>query len=303
MLSHYTSLAGLQGIAKSKTLWATDFLDVNDETELLYGLTELMRRGLSAAYAECALLLKPDEIREIDNGEVLQKLTDFYRDLFRNKPSEHLHVVSFAKSNKPDHEKRGLLTLWSRYTGNQGYCLQYDESDVLRTIGLEAQSRAYAFMDLARIHYGFDESELEYSEILLQIKLRLLGEVHRERQGLGVDPHFDDWWPESIFATRMFAYCAKHKDPFFEDEREVRIMAVPAITTTARPFTAARIKRVEQHNGKRFIDIGADWRPGLEPRRIIVGPSAKRDITHIVDLFERKPSIVYADFPIRGSCP
>ena len=52
LLSHYTSQAGLEGIARSKCLWATDFLELNDNSEMEYGPHP---RGA----AVCSLIVSP----------------------------------------------------------------------------------------------------------------------------------------------------------------------------------------------------------------------------------------------------
>jgi hypothetical protein len=39
-LQHYTSRVGLEGIARSKTLWATDFFELNDKGEMIYAYIE-----------------------------------------------------------------------------------------------------------------------------------------------------------------------------------------------------------------------------------------------------------------------
>lgn len=302
MLSHYTTQKGLEGIARTKTLWATDFLDLNDDSELLYGLTGMMQRGLYAAYDECKKLLRPDEIRRIsqlDRDKNQKVLADFYRDVFA-RSAEHLHVVSFANSENADHSERGILTLWARYTNYSGYCLQYDETEVVQFLRREALISPYILIDLQRVKYGFDDSDTEYKELLNQTVLRLLGEVDRERHGLGVDPKFDQWWPDPTYTIQLLHYCAKHKDPFFEDERETRIIAVPSKVMDARPFSTFRtVKRVEQINSKRVIKLGEYCSPRIEPRRILIGPKAQLDISSVLSLFDRKPEVVVATTPIR----
>lgn len=37
LLSHYTTRAGLEGIAQTKAFWATNFLRLNDNSEFFYG--------------------------------------------------------------------------------------------------------------------------------------------------------------------------------------------------------------------------------------------------------------------------
>jgi Protein of unknown function (DUF2971) len=301
-LSHYTSLAGLEGIAQSKSLWATDFLDLNDKTEMLFGYVELAKSALLEAYAECKRLMKPGEGGVLDLDAAGEAILDFHRQSFaRNPLLEHLYVTSFARARNADQEHRGMLTLWSRYTQNRGYCLQFEEDEIRQLIKMDSERRVYAFIELAEVSYGVDQNDPEYLALRYQQSLRYLGEVHREKRSLGVNPRFDEWWSLEELAIRSLKFVCRHKDPFFEDEREVRIMAVPAKRVLARPFSLGpRTKRVHV-TPKPHISLGADWRSAIEPVRIIIGRDAPKDIDHVLALFTRKVEVVHPTFPIVGA--
>jgi hypothetical protein len=98
----------------------------------------------------------------------------------------------------------------------------------------------------------------------------------------------------------MLRYVAKHKDPFFEDERETRIIAVPAKNAEARFLTGlASVKRPKQaEDGRHYIGIGEDWRPGLEPCRIIIGPHANKGIENVLSQYQLRPIVINAKFPV-----
>ncbi len=302
LLSHYTGRPGLEGIARSKTLWATNFLEVNDKTEMEYGYVELTKRSLRMAWAEIEIHLRPEDYRrEIDYEQAGKLIAEQFRKSFVGASgSELLYVFSFAKARTEDQERRGILTLWDRYTRLEGYCLQFDRQEVLDLLRRESVRRNYALLDLADVHYGIDETDREFVELRFQLAQRLLGEVHREKAGLGLEPQYERLWAFSAFAQRMLSYYAKHKDPFFEDEREVRIMAVPAKEGESRVLVGLALrKHVKQmSDGRSYIDLGEDWTPKIEPRRIIVGPRARRDLDDVLALFERRPEVFYAEFPI-----
>jgi hypothetical protein len=78
-------------------------------------------------------------------------------------------------------------------------------------------------------------------------------------------------------------------------------MAVPAKYAAADPVTGLRgVKKVVTlPNGRRYIDVGAGWTPAFEPVRIIIGPHANPNIDDVLALFDRKPSVVRPDYPIR----
>src|SRR5437868_5640509 len=100
LLSHYTTRAGLEGIARSKTLWATNFMDVNDKTELVYGLSGLTKRALISAWDEIQKHMRPEDRGIIlDEDDFTKKLVAHYRETFEGiSASEHLFVTSFARS-------------------------------------------------------------------------------------------------------------------------------------------------------------------------------------------------------------
>jgi hypothetical protein len=145
---------------------------------------------------------------------------------------------------------------------------------------------------------------VECSHLLFQLKQHLLSVVAPAKPGLNLKPQYDRLWPFQVFAFRMLSFYATHKDPFFEDERETRIMAMPQKEADARLLgmgPALRKPVKTAGDGRRYVDLGADCRVGIEPRRIVVGPNARRDVDQVLAHFDRKPEVVYAEFPIGGS--
>jgi hypothetical protein len=301
LLSHYTSRVGLEGIARSKSIRATKFSQLNDKREIEYGYVEFIRRALLGVFGELDKIMprKAGVTLDLAGGE--RRLVEQFRKSFEgDKGSEHLYVASFAKGKTEDHDNRGMLTLWDRYTKLQGYCLQFHDVDVQRIIDLEAGRRNYAFLTLDNVHYGMDEGTSEYQDLAFQMKQLLLIEVLKGMPTLPIQPAYEQMWPFTAFSTRMLRYIAKHKDPFFEDERETRIIGVPAKIGQARFLTGiAMVKHPQDHaDGRQYIGIGAEWRPGLEPCRIIIGPRANKDIKDVLALFEFPPVVINAEFPI-----
>ncbi len=303
VLQHYTDRSGLEGIARTKSLWAINFMDLDDTSELIYGEVEMTKHALHSAWKVVEQRLKPEERRPVDFDAMDEQLQEIFRSLFAGgKPSEHMYVTSFARPQTTVQERLGLLTLWDRYTDRKGYCLEYDEREIRQLLEAEYRYFNYAFIDLAAVRYGIDESDDEFKQLNYQIKQHYLMQVIAARPALGIECDADDLWPMGQLATRMYAYCAKHKDSFFEDEREVRIFAVPGFGTASRPITGlARQKHTKiTSDGKRYIDVGENMTPvGVQPVRIIVGPDASPNLDDILAQFERKPSIVSSRFPVR----
>jgi hypothetical protein len=166
LLSHYTKRGGLEGMARSRTLWATKFTEVNDKTEMEYGHVEMNKRGLKAALAEIDKHLIPGHPRaELDYDSAGKLIAEQFRKSFEGLTgSEPLYVFSFAEARNEDQERRGILTLWDRYTNLEGYCVQFDRGEVFDLLGRERMRRNYAILDLAPVQYGIDETSEEYLE-------------------------------------------------------------------------------------------------------------------------------------------
>jgi hypothetical protein len=306
LLSHYTNWAGLEGMARGKTLWATKFTELNDKTEMEYGYVEINKFALRAALVEIDKHLISGHPRaELNYDNAGKSIAEQFRKSFKGPTgSEPPYVFSFAEARNEDQERRGILTLWDRYTKLEGYCVQFDRKEVLDLLSREAMRRNYALLHLDSVRYGIDETNEEYLDLRFQLEQHLLDVLARAKPGLNLRPRYDCLWPFQTFAVGMLSFLARHKDPFFEDERETRIIAVPQKEADARVFgmgPALRKPVKVMSDGRHYIDLGADWRPGIEPRRIIVGPRASRDLDNVLTLFDRKPQVLYADFPIRMS--
>jgi hypothetical protein len=154
-----------------------------------YGYLEFVRRGLLGAFAELDKIMPRKPGATLDLSEAEQKIVDVFRRSFEGeKGSEPLYVASFARGKTEDHDNRGMLTLWDRYTKLEGYCLQFREEDVRRIIELEASSRHYAFLTLDHVHYGMDESTSEYRELAFQMNQLLMIEVLKGMPTLPIEP-------------------------------------------------------------------------------------------------------------------
>lgn len=303
LLQHYTSRDGFIGIAKSKTLWATDFLSLNDKSELFYGYSEMTLKALRTSITKIHSVLPPEYHRLIDFEEASKKIVDHYQKSYEGENgSERLYVTSFARAKNADQMRRGILTLWQTYTGNKGYCLVFEEADIKNMLKLENETRNYALLDLGEVTYGIDESQTRFQQLHHQLTHRLFAEVERERPDLGLRLcDFERLWPLGTFATQMLSYCAMHKDPGFVDEREVRITACPAKVMDSRVLTGPAFRKPVKvaPNGKSYIEMFEDWHPGIEPQQIIVGPQANRNLDEILELFSSRPEVTYSDIPIR----
>lgn len=295
-LSHYTSPTGLRGISSSGTFWATNFLTVEDQSELFYG----WRIVQLAALRYVRERLPADVFADIadPSGDQLEEL--FRAELNGSAGYGHLYMTSFIRHETDDDEERGSLTHWRHFAGNgSGYCLQYDASDVERMIYLEGLKSTYGLLDLAPVTYGVDEATLGFRQLVQQLGELQLRRISQERRDSRIPVDHAIHWAPSAVARKLMRLCATHKDPIFRDEREIRILAFPEDQTVIRPFTGLAVaKTIESNGSRRFIPLGSNWTPGISPKRIIVGPRADRDIEDSIACFEHRPEIVMSRIPI-----
>jgi len=311
LLSHYTTHAGLKEIARTRTLWATNFLDLNDKSEFFYSFG-----FLSNAAIQMVMGLIPDENRrKINNleGDSTRAVKQLKQRLRSTDGYGQLYVVSFARGRTDYENRNGIRTLWELYGHHhEGYCLQFDEYDVRRTLRLDSERSNYESVGMAEVRYGVDENEHAYRDLCFQLSQQILERVFHTRPDIEVEPQWEQMWTLNDFYRKLMWYCATHKHPCFEDEREVRIFAYPSASSDTRVFTGTAIKKRVRTcpRGRKYIVLGENLRPGLIPRRIIVGTKADHAIDSIrADYFPQPgidpvfncspmPEVAYADMPI-----
>lgn len=297
-LSHYTNRSGLEGIAETHSLWGTNFLDVNDSSEFLYAWSLLLQDALRDVLNHI-----PDDQKRPDCN--LDAETEHIASMLRGsiKGGEgygHLYMTSFAQAATDDQEHRGILTLWDRYTRHQGYCLQFDRDDLKRMMSLDSQRSNYGALGLKRVCYGIDPDAYDYRELRSQLAQRLIVQMLRTRPDLRVEPKWQGMWAESYLERQILDFCATHKDPCFEDEREIRLFGYPVAQAESRVFFGMAYRKPIRTtaNGKRYVVFGESWKPGIWPRRIIIGAKADPNIDAPAAKFPNRPEVVHAELPI-----
>jgi hypothetical protein len=299
LLSHYTTRDGFEGIAKTKTFWATHFLSLNDTSEFFYAWRQLME----AAF-EILIQRMPDEVKQkkYDISSFGENATNQTKALANSTDGYgHLYVASFAQGKTEDHNKRGIRTLWELYNGHQGYCLQFEQDDVAKMLKMDQMTSYYDGLEMIEVKYGIDRNERIFRELSFQLSEQLLLQMLRAGNDIRVRPQLERMWPDSELYRRMMPYCASHKDPCFEDERELRIFAFPSASAQIRPsmpiiWAPKQIRNTSA--GKKYIVLGETYEPRIVPRRVIIGTKADRDVDSILANYSPIPEVAFADMPV-----
>lgn len=299
LLSHYPNLAGLEGIARTRTFWATNFLELNDTSEFFYGWHQLYKTAI-----ENVLALIPDDKKLAGHNieATCENVTKQFKQFFQamGKGYSQLYVTSFARGKTEDHDIRGIRTLWELYNGHKGYCLQFAKEDVQRMLEMDSWKSNYESLGMVEVKYGVDKNAYYFRELCFQLTQQLLLQIIRTRNDIKVEPQWDRMWADTAVYRELMEFCAMHKDPCYEDEREIRIFAYPSITSEARVFTGIATKKQIRisPNGKNYIAFGEHWKPGIVPKRVIVGSKADKDIDSILSNYSPVPQKAFANMPI-----
>lgn len=144
-LFHYTTAAGLAGILKDKSLWATHSSFVNDEEEIFGFYDDIL-----------PLILRPilPQISDSDFKQIISGLK------YAASRWHDYYITSFSTSTTDNKliSENGLLSQWRAYGSDGGYALVLDTAaldDVLRKEGEAYPEIEYCLGD---VHYRLNDN-------------------------------------------------------------------------------------------------------------------------------------------------
>jgi hypothetical protein len=278
---HYTQRDSFESIFKTQTLRSTYFGDLNDRQEVV---------TLQEHLIKCIDKL----LDNINGGSMLaqQFVSSLYNATFcQSDPPHAIHAdpssltrldaytTSFTTHavDCPFVQKNGLESQWSEYAPN-GFCFVFDTRQMCKLLATEFDTNDYTYLTFAPVRYAvagvplgayFDFIESAIEKVVSQIKLAIQ---------LPNPPAVEMPTVEFLRAATLL------KRDCFQEEREVRIVAIPA--TEARQQQAAleysnsnpskKALPIIDTKPKRHITLFR--RPGvkLPIKRVIVGPSDRQ---------------------------
>lgn len=253
-LYHYTTYAGASGIVRSKQLWATDFRNLNDTTEITHG-TRL-------------LISELDIFRQKTKGDIstiFGRIIDYYNDWCTgNKERLTTYIVSLSEA--PD-----MLSQWRAYAdAGKGCCIEFNMTD----------SHLCAFLDNGKPW----ESNL-LPVIYKEAKQRVLIQQGIERVFAYLSPILTHSTEEELglfsgFLLNNFdIFCAGFKHQGFSEEKEWRAIVSPPDEHVTKN------KRVRVTNKNSYLEtMFCQWnKQGIRQRKLLPiasithGPLANSD--------------------------
>jgi hypothetical protein len=253
---------------ESGGLLATHYAHTNDALES-YGLRALFAdlvyedafKLVRARRASGAFAPSPSnaEVKRIIRADA----ETFHDAMVRAAPVPFF-ITCFARHDRTYHDENGLLTLWRCYGGaGEGLALGFNTRGVVAATEHLVGTYALASLYLDRVLYGADDEQLR-SRLVESDGLRKSFLAYLDSVILRREPEVEDRRLEFLQFT-VLAACAKHPD--FTDERELRLVARPAMPGHEN----GRLSSL-QEDGHRML---LPYLDALE--QVIVGPGPQQE--------------------------
>ena len=319
-LFHYTSMAALEGILKTNTLWATriDHLNDSSEMELIwplikeYCIRNFIRKISDTATENVAFA---ERLSRSGGAEILAKeegsrIAAMLRSSLRGEGQfEHFpppFIVSFTTHSDPvedkHHRSHGMLSQWRGYACDPGVALVFDSRKIEEL--LEQEGKRFTLF-LCHVFTVFYEEEQDLVELFpdLSQKLREWVDAQAELQL----PIIEELTP------LLMSAAARLKHIGFREEQECRIFV--RITSESicendnwKKDPGDNFMQIRYRSGacgavpyiRLFEDSGID----LPITRIIVGPSLNQLVyfERIRELVkDREIAVERSEIPYVGS--
>jgi hypothetical protein len=203
LLAHYTSIGCIESILKTKQLWFSNPLFMNDLEELKYGLLEGRRLFLDAENVQ-------EACGSQERVNILEDRFEHYFQEFDLK--EAFDIYAFCLSEHQPNNLDGLLSMWRGYGSNgKGAALVFDTSKIEYMEGNA--------LILSKVIYASHNERQSYIKELLAKLANLLKQANLEDSELYLAAH-------ALFERlKLFALFTKHEG--FREEQEWRVVYLP----------------------------------------------------------------------------
>jgi hypothetical protein len=200
LLTHYTSIVGLESILRTNELWLSNPLFMNDMEEVRFGIHTGARLFLGSSELELAC-------RNKKRFDLLKHWFTYY---FNKFDSEHvLDTYVFCLSEHAKDDTDGRLSMWRGYGGNgNGAAIVFDTEKIA--------AREESPLVIAHVHYGTGQMR----ENWLQRRIAEFGEILAKSEipddKLSIASYY------FFERVKLFAIFTKHHG--FLEENEWRVV-------------------------------------------------------------------------------
>jgi len=216
LLYHYTDAKGLEGIIRTRELWATNAAYLNDFQEL---------KHTAALVVEAAQA----RLRTVEDGPVRRYLSELARS-WDDPPTDDVYV--FSLSTEGDQ-----LSQWRAYAGRAGYCLGFrpSEWEILEPVAFRMADSPWD-VRLVRVKYRQDEQR----ELVNQFLSTQTAQINPTTILFGSEAAVQTaLWTSNLLFSLLAAELKHHS---FEEEQEWRIVYAPKLPLRDAPLDRDCIK-------------------------------------------------------------
>ncbi|BDT65949.1 hypothetical protein os1_01000 [Comamonadaceae bacterium OS-1] len=216
-LVHYTSASGLTGILNSQAIWATHASFLNDTEEIKLFFNRRLSRIIEDEFRKTGRSNDEELIQgaAAQFTESIRKVT-----LAFNQP----YVFSMCAPKDAWTSRNGLLSQWRGYGKDGAYAIIFDSKMLKELIDQEVAAFHYQHMQWGDVHYYDESLGTDRHEVAPEI---LTAETEL-RAGISAFKHNPTSDVMESTYTAITSLSCFHKHRGFEEEKEIRIIAIPA---------------------------------------------------------------------------
>jgi len=225
---------------------------------------------------------------------------------------DEFYITSFCGHRRDEvPDNTGLLSQWRGYGGDGGFALVFDTKKLLATLHAENQRYQYNTIHIGAVVYSNDDDnfEKEFANDLMLITKDLSA-----FQG-AVFPE-STLKPSDFVGAVSFVQCASlYKHSGFDEEREVRIVALPTVINKLfREISQEQQTEIKPEKERKYrilngasipyLDLFESTDSSLPIEKILVGPHKDMNLrasTLEVMLRNTDIKVVCSDIPYIGS--
>jgi DUF2971 family protein len=294
-LFHYTTAGGLEGILGTQTLWATHARYLNDTSEMTAfsdRLPEFLGPAVDAGI-EPLLKFQANQKFLVQLGgreKLVEHLTReasgaIYAALLGSPdtaPYIEPYIISFCTTDKPRVSEHGLLSQWRGYGRDGGYALVFDTARLDALLAEEAGRWTWGLSggDVVYSTASAEEVRQELGNEIDAIKGAIVTYLASSGSSLAsLEPMYE-----------AITQCvSRYKHWGFEEEHEVRIVAIPANQSNIQEMRRLGhvVSEIPRHTFLRngttvrcvhlFEGLTSIPSKTLPIKRIIVGPHVDKE--------------------------
>ena len=241
-LFHYTNAAGLLGILRSRSLWATHFQSLNDASEMHYGMKQV--RDLINAK------------KEIDEKRFLLSAMGLLDAAFI--PVGTPYVVSFCPVGD-------LLSQWREYGDRgSGFSIGFDFIELSGIFGTGTSVLKIEYRPNVQLEILSDTLDAAWS--ILQLWESKCGQQRFTLSLPSAEGTIEDHCRWQLVSL-LLGECATFKNPGFREEQELRLVRLGE-GDSPRKFRTGRFGMVP------YIELSPPSGQKLPIKKIMQGPTA-----------------------------